>query len=197
MELTTVSGAACYSPEGRCQELGTDSCLCFFSWQLVKHGATMNKSSRGELYISGHFVSEKKPRFQKLMKWVYRLSLCANWTWVTVDLHDWEETQSAFQKCLPWKASQRSFFSLASFLSSFCCRAPGRSSCRRNWDTGEISIWHFPISCIWVLSFYLHAQYWILSISTSEYNICRRGRQWELPLGYYSDSYLFSILMKN
>lgn len=43
----------------------------------------------------------------------------------------------------------------------------------------------------------LHAQYWILSISTSEYNICRRGRQWELPLGYYGDSYLFSILMKN
>lgn len=38
----------------------------------------------------------------------------------------------------------KSFFSLASFLNRFCCRAPGRSSSERNWAQGKFLSDIFP-----------------------------------------------------
>ena len=106
---------------------------------------------------------------------------------------------------MPGKLHKRVFLPLywGSFLNCFHCKAPGRYSSGRNGDMREISLWHFPISSIWILSacppfppasytssteFHPQAQ--------GEYNVCRGGRKWEQPLGYCSDSYLFSILMK-
>lgn len=44
------------------------------------------------------------------MNWFYHFSLPADWTWVTVELHDWEETRPAFQKYLPLENFPKEFF---------------------------------------------------------------------------------------
>lgn len=109
-----------------------------FALQMtVKHGVTINKSFRGELHYFKRFVSEKKPGFQKLW-WSGFIALVfvwlgSGWWWACMM---GKKHNQRFRNVYPWRASQRSFSSLTSFLNTFCGRAPGRRSSGRNWDTG-------------------------------------------------------------
>lgn len=158
---------------------GTDSQPFFSHWQLVKSGAMMNQFSRGELYISSHFVSEKQPGSQKLLWNGLIVSIFVligrGWLWTCVI---GEKHNQLFRNVYPGKLHKRVFcplwppFWIVSVVELQVEAAPGKIGTRGKFLSDIFP----PLASSFLLSHQpLHAWYWIPPIGTSEYNSCREG----------------------
>lgn len=108
-------------------------------------GLRWTKPPERNRIFQAFFVSEKKPGVQKLLWRMFIISVFVligpGWPWTCMI---GKKHNQLFRHVYTWKASQKSFFSLASFLNCFCCRAPGRSSSERNWAQGKFLSDIFP-----------------------------------------------------
>lgn len=150
-------------------------------------------------------VPEKKPGSQKLLWCGFIVSvfvLIGLWTGMTR-----KKCNQLFRNVYPWKTSQRSLFSALSlwppFWTAFLVRlqaeaAPGKLGLKGNFSLTFSHLFHLGSFFLpSTPSSLLHFQCCTPSTGTRCAYICRGWKGWEQLLGYCSDSYLFSILMKN